>query len=154
MVYRKKKIIVCLNSVTVNNNLNKDIINLFTEVKCIREHIFKTYFFSKKLLNIKEYASQKDTFKNSSIKKKQISCQNFYCHSLESRMLFELFKLLNKKALEQNNKILSFIPFFDGAYIKFENPNILTNLPNFLSEITYVNFKQKEIKPHWLLLDE
>lgn len=39
-------------------------------------------------------------------------------------------------------------------YIKFENPNILTNLPNFLSEITYVNFKQKEIKPHWLLLDE
>ena len=129
MVYCKKKIIVCLNSVTVNNNLNKDIINLFTEVKCIREHIFKTYFFSKKLLNIKEYASQKDTFKNSSIEKKQISCQNFYCHSLESRMLFELYKLLNKKALEQNNKIL-IAPILLKLVLLFSY-NILANI-NYL----------------------
>jgi hypothetical protein len=120
----KIEVLRCLNSVTdvhVHNYLqpfHKDIL-------LIREHLF-THNLGEKTTVLGEYTMTRKDVKEKSLEKQKVSLQFHYCATEESRSLKVLYEVCLKKGvlsreavLDSQTRSISFIPFNDGAYIKF-----------------------------------
>jgi hypothetical protein len=88
------------------------------------------------------------------LEKKKVSVQSYYCQTKESEALIDLHEFLKKKDLDSDFKYSSslpmiFIPFFDGAYVKYHNLSDQLRIPTFLEEYNsnthFIKFVEKSI---------
>jgi len=159
----KTAILRCLNLVTdfsVTNSLKP----LHKEILIIREHLYKNNI-SEKLTALGEYAMSRDSFKDKPLEKQKVSLQAQFCASEESRSLYILYEvcikkgLLNRDAtLNRKARNISFIPFFDGAYVSFEDLKHLSEVKQILDDtnelISPYSFEVKPLEPEWEYLKE
>jgi len=101
----------------------------------------------------------REGWKGKSLEKQKISLQAQYCATEESLSLSVLYEVcLHKGLLERNVSIdprsrsISFIPFFDGAYISFQDlkgPDSINQIIEDTNKLIYpYSFEQKEIEPN------
>lgn len=120
-----------------------------------------------------------ENFKSKSLDKKKVTIQSFFCQTRESEILLDLkdflWKALEKYYEEKNaekdlsrpwlfltvepptNEHLEFVPFFDGAYLKFNYIGMHREIENLIREYNanqegFIQFKIKEIDAEFDLL--
>lgn len=159
----KTAVLRCLN-LTTDFSLTNFLKPLHKEILIIRNHLYKNNI-SESLTPLGEYTMSRDSFKNKDVERQKVSLQAQYCATEESRSLYILYEvciqkgLLNRDAtLNRKVKNISFIPFFDGAYVSFENLRNLSEVKQILedtNELIYpYSFEVKEIEPEWEYINE
>lgn len=136
-------------------NLQSPILKaFFKEVLLIRDVIWDK--FDK---NFYDFILEKKTayWKNKSLSNKKVSIQSYFCQTEESKLLLDLFEFLKGKDDLNNNIPMLFIPFFDGAYVKYNSPSLQMDIPMFLEEYNKKNesiqFKIKTFEEETSLLN-
>ena len=140
----------------------------FSEISEIRESLWKDIyqnrsFLSKEILDNEQYLSK-------TLEKQKVHIQSQYCMTMESRLVLKLYNIIKQQTqLTQNilpgntlmtfkeHELLSFVPIYDGAFIKVENHHsfYVESLLNKLnSEIKPFMFKQKDITIEGLSFDK
>lgn len=152
----KTEVLRCLNLVSdlyipaVLKPFHKDIL-------LIRDHLYRKNI-EKNLTKLGKYAMSREGWEGKTLEKKKISLQSQYCATEESRGLLVLYEVCLRKGLLDRNvsldtraRCISFIPFFDGAYISFEDlegPDCIDQIIEDTNKLIYpYSFEQKEIAP-------
>lgn len=159
----KIAILRCLNLVS-DVSLPATLKPLHSNILPIRNHLYQTNI-SQKVTNLGDYTMSRESFKGKSLERQKISLQAQYCASEESRCLEVLYEVcLHKGNLDRNvalNKTMrniSFIPFFDGAYIYFNNLSKKSEVQQILDDtnelISPNSFELKDMKPEWSYIIE
>jgi hypothetical protein len=132
--------------------------NLFYEILEIRDKIFDI-----ESTKISQALSGKRSYKKKGIDKKKVSIQTFYCQTVESQTILDLYTFLKTKegidgSFTNNFIPLIFIPFFDGAYVRYHNPVTQSQVKDFIEEYNnrrdIIKFKIKKIEKDQNLLYE
>jgi len=126
-------ILINLTDSTKNKgyNFTEFHLGLYEEIVKIREHMFHN-FENSQYHNIFDYCNK---LGKSSLEQIKLSYQTFYCFTKESELLLSL-KSFFENSKQNNYDFLSFIPFFDGAYINYfpwpanKNKDFLARLLN------------------------
>lgn len=154
----KTAVLRCLNLVS-DMSLSNTLKALHKEIVLIRNHLYKTNI-EENLTDLGRYTMSRDSFKEKTLEKQKISLQSQYCASEESwcvEILFEVClhkgNLTREVTLNKASRNISFIPFFDGAYIHFEGLKHKSEVSQILidtNEFIYPNkFVLKEFEPEW-----
>lgn len=145
------------------NQIPKEIENIyfsnlltsfFKEILIIRDAIWEDNY-----KNIKLFLSQKAHFVKKTIEKKKVTVMSLFCQTRESEILLDLYAFLQELATPTTeNDGMTFIPFFDGAYISFKentDQNLLDNwIELFNKNQSVIKFKIKKIETEANLLVE
>jgi hypothetical protein len=119
----KKSLLVTINLTSEKknkmNNFNEFQEGLLLNVREIRQRLYSQHFESHETTTLREFLIRREDFAEKSLEEKQLSVQNFHCFTEETNLLLSLKTFLEKSMGEEDK--LSFIPFFDGAYIKFKD---------------------------------
>jgi len=113
--------------------------------------------------DLKTYVETKTDFRKKSIRKKKVSVQSIYCFTKESELVLKLYNYFVQISKKYETDI-SFIPFFDGAFIKFDKEmalltfqgqlfNFKDNINQFNTTISPFRFEIKPIEPNWTHLN-
>lgn len=159
----KTSVLRCLNLVS-DISLTSSLKELHRDILPIRNHLYKSNILDS-VTPLGEYTMSRDSFVGKSLEKQKISLQSQYCATEESRSLNVLYEvclrkgLLNREAtFRRNSRNISFIPFFDGAYVYFEGLKGDFEITQILEDtnelIAPYTFELKEIKPEWDFIDE
>jgi hypothetical protein len=137
----KREILSVLNYVNLPPNAKSNSLKAFIkDIKIIREHIWKHFFTNDR----EKFFETK--WKEKSLEKQKVSLQSYYCQTQETAKLLALYDFLQKK---QEETPLEFVPFFDGAFIRFENTLSNKNIDSFLKQYNetdeFINFTVKEM---------
>jgi len=158
----KVSILRCLNLVT-DSSIPKFLVGLHKDVLVIREHLYELNL-RKKVTLLGEYTRTRESFKNKTPEQQKVSLQSQYCATEESRSLKVLYEVCLKKGLLNREvtlnttaKSIFFIPFFDGAYIKFDDLKKVSEVEQIIRDtnelINPYTFELKAIEPEWDYLD-
>lgn len=137
---------------------------LFHEIIPIREHLFNSNLVNN-ISELGEYCLTRESFMKRNLDQQKVSLQSHYCTSEESKCLDILREvclhkgLLDRKAkLSKESRNLSFIPFFDGAYITFDSLTRLEEVESIIADtnnlIAPYIFEVKNIQPEWDYINE
>jgi hypothetical protein len=159
----KTAVLRCLNLVS-NVSLSKTLKALHEDIVRIRNHLYKNNI-EESITDLGSYTMSRDSFKEKTIEKQKVSLQAQYCGSEESWCLEILYEVclhkgnLNRDVtLNKSTRNISFIPFFDGAYLLFEDLKHKSEVSQILTdtnEFIYPNeFVLKEFEPEWDYLKE
>lgn len=159
----KTAVLRCLNLVT-DRSLPNNLKTLHRDILVIRDHLYKENI-SSKVTALGEYAMTRESFSKENLEKQKISLQAQYCATEESRSLYVLYEvciqkgLLSREAtLNRKSRCISFIPFFDGAYVSFDDLQDVSEVEQILKEtnelIAPYSFDQKEMEPEWDYIKE
>lgn len=158
----KTVVLRCLNLIS-DKSVTPHLKPLHKDILSIREHMYKKNI-SENITSLGEYTMTRESFKGKSYNKQKISLQSQYCATEESKSLYVLYEVCIRKGLLNRNTLsnikgrnLSFIPFFDGAYVNFENldedgVNQIIEDTNKL--IFPYSFVLKSVEPEWSFLKE
>lgn len=129
---------------------------LLKEIVEIREDLW---------LNLTDDSTLMDLLNSEIVKKKpedkkKVTVQAYTCQASESRLLLKLFDFLKTKDCLDRNIPVSFVPFFDGAFIRFND--VITNkqIENLIAEFNtqqrspYISFAVKDLKSDFKYLNE
>ncbi len=158
----KIAVLRCLNLVS-DKSLPNHLKALHKDILIIREHLYKENMCDK-LTTLGEYTISRKSFQGKDIERQKISLQAQYCATEESKSLYVLYEvciqkgLLNKETtLNRKARNISFIPFFDGAYVSFEDLKDELEVNQILedtNELIYpYSFELKEIEPEWTYIN-
>jgi hypothetical protein len=159
----KVAILRCLNLVS-DNSLPNYLKSLHKDILIIREHLYENNILNKTTI-LGEYAMSRDSYKSKNVERQKVSLQAQYCATEESKSLMVLYEVCIQKGLLDkevtlNKKVrnISFIPFFDGAYVKFDGLNNVSEVEQIIkdtNELVYpYSFELKDIEPDWDYLKE
>ena len=154
----KKRVIMIINQTEkmfLSGNNSEILKRLFNDILKVRNSIYE----ETKLKN-NHFLFEKKRYKASDLERKKVSIQSYYCQTQESELLLDLYWFL--KEIEGNVPLhqlpLVFIPFFDGAYIRFDNPRHQLHLNQYIEEYNsksrFIKFKEKSLEKEGTLLDE
>lgn len=119
----KKSLLVAINLTSEKkdkmSNFNEFQEGLLLDVREIRQRLYYQYFESDETTVLQEFLIKREDFAEKSLEEKQLSVQNFHCFTEETHLLLSL-KTFLERSMDEEDK-LSFIPFFDGAYVKFRD---------------------------------
>lgn len=161
----KIEIISTLNLTKIDSNRTTLPLKLLhEEVLLIRNALWDEYYLKGTLYS--GYVTQRKSFeKRGSLEKQKVTIQTYYCFTKESELVLKLFDFLSEYAKDKN-LILSFIPFFDGAYVRFDINSVFANscenifarsiaelVEELNKKILPLKFKIKPIEPNWKTLD-
>lgn len=157
----KIAVLRCIN-LTAEKSLPPTLQLLHRDILPIRDHIWQNNIIH--LTKLGEYTMSREGFANKSLEKQKVSLQAIYCATEESKSLRVLYEvclqkgLLNRDAtLNRKVRTISFIPFFDGAYIKFDKlteDGVRQILEDVNELIAPYCFELKTINPEWKYLNE
>ncbi len=115
------------------NSQNQFINKLSTEIFSIRKFLWIKAKMNEKYQEktVLSSLNNRQDFLEKLLESKMLMYQSYYCFNVETTLLLQLrsylldkFKNINEEPhLYENNYHLHFIPFFDGAYIKFFSDN-------------------------------
>ena len=146
----KKKLLIILNLGLLKNEYNSFYRELSHEIIEIRETIWKKYILQE--TSVKDYLYNNLQFKNKSLEEKKISAQTVYCFTKESELILKLYNTLEKYSKIFNTE-LSFILFFDGAYVRYEDKIAHFKINEYIDEVNKLiipfKFVSKPIEPNW-----
>lgn len=164
----KESVLICLN-LSSSHSLYGTEVKLHQEIVKIREHLFMTHM-GKNPTEMGKYTASRKTFERKngirrSIKEKQVSLQSQYCQTQESIMLKILREVCLHKAdldekvqLNRVNDTLSFIPFFDGAYVRLGDWKSEKHIAEIIADTNMLIhphiFELKPIEPNWSFLEK
>lgn len=137
---------------------------LFNDILPIREYLYNSNLYEN-VTALGEYCLTRESFNKKNLNQQKVSLQSHFCTTEESKCLEILREvcinrgLLDRKAkLSKESRNLSFIPFFDGAYVSFpfllrkeQVQYILTDTNDLIAP--YI-FELKEIQPEWDFIHE
>lgn len=137
---------------------------LFNEILPIREHLFNANLGNTPT-ELGSYCLTRESFMKRNLAQQKISLQSHYCTTEESKCLEILREVcLHKGLLDKESKLtkkarnLSFIPFFDGAYVSFSSLLTEKQIESILKDtndlIAPYSFELKKIKPEWDFINE
>jgi hypothetical protein len=156
----KKLILVMLNmEESAFHHRSKVIQELFNEIVVIRGEIFKQYYTVDDSAIRTYLFSKKDFFKESSVPALKVSVQSHYCMTVESDLVLNLKDSLIQE-LAPSTHDFSFVPFFDGAYVRCSDLSKHRTIEEFVSMFNKTilpypfSFKIKDITPSWDSLNE
>jgi hypothetical protein len=119
--------------------------DLHKDVVVIREHLWQNPFA--------DYSDSlsKKIFKKKNVDKQQVSVQSHYCLTIESVFLKKLYNFLLAQIKDDKpERSLHFVPFFDGAYVRYSNIMLQSKIEEYLGVFNEGNdnikFKLKEIE--------
>jgi len=151
-------------NVLTDKYLPEELKPLLHEILPIREHLFNSNLRDK-ITELGEYCLTRESFNKRTLDQQKVSLQSHYCTTEESKCLDILREvclqkgLLDREAkLSKESRNLSFIPFFDGAYISFNSLKRKVEVESIVADTNdliapYV-FEVKDIKPEWDYIDE
>lgn len=159
----KTEVLRAINLLT-DKYLAEQLHPLFKEILPIRGHLFNSNFRHTKTA-LGEYCLTRESFKKKNPNQLAVSLQSHFCTSEESKCLEVLREVcLQKGLLDRDAKLskdsrnLSFIPFFDGAYISFASLKRVKEVEEIIADtnelIAPYRFEVKEIKPEWGYINE
>lgn len=113
---------------------------LFKEIVEIRDSLWSTFYYPHKY--------SVDSRNNFKIKTK-VTVQSLYCQTKETDYLIDLYNFLYSKT-EESKEELHFIPFSDGALVKFKDYVLHASIPTLIEQFNkttkYVKFKIKDFE--------
>ena len=137
---------------------------LHREILPVRNHLYNSNM-GENPTDLGKYCLTRESFVKRGLEQRKVSLQSHYCTSEESKCLHVLRevclhkgKLDNIAKLSKNTRNLSFIPFFDGAYIYFDILSSKEQVQQIIDDTNkliapYV-FELKSIEPEWDYIDE
>lgn len=158
----KTAVLRCLNLVS-DKSLPNSLKPLHKDILPIRNHLYVNNIEKTRTI-LGEYTQSREGYFDKSLEKRKISLQAQYCASEESASLKILYEvcirkgLLDRKVSLNGKRCLSFIPFFDGAYIKFNELESEDEVNQILTDVNDIifpySFELKKISPEWVYIEE
>jgi len=172
----KKVFLTAMNMTAVEftnyNSKNKsfELLNsFFSDILRIRESLWEEFYVgSVKTPGVyKSYLENVlNGFSKKTLEKQKVNSQVLYCFSEESSLLLGLHAHLERRT-GLLNMPLNFIPFFDGAYIRVDNKQVIGKsiginnttelltifVDEYNAEIKPLKFAFKKIEPNWTVLE-
>lgn len=135
--------------------------DLFNEILLVRNDIF-----SETTLKDNHFLFEKRSYKAFDVERKKVTIQALFCQTKESEYLKDLRNfLVRKEQIDLSLRDLPlefiplvFVPFFDGAYIlydqAFHQNNVGQYIDEFNSKSLFIKFKEKTIEKEENILSE
>lgn len=154
----KIQVLRAINLIT-DKYLHDSLKSLFNDILPIRNHLFQTNL-GDTITELGEYCLTRESFKKRNLEQQKISLQSHFCTTEESKSLSVLRevclhkgKLDREATLNKKARNISFIPFFDGAYVNFDGLSFKSQVEEILKDtndlIAPYAFDLKKIQPEW-----
>jgi len=154
----KKAVLIALNKNDYKSRCPL-LVELHHEVNVLRLYLFHIFYDRKHRKNmnipILQELERRPNYVSKTLEEKMLTFQSYYCFDKESQLLLKLKEHLEEQlgvksttTFENQKSHLHFIPFFDGAYIKFKNDSNTVVMSEFMIEeyLEAFNNKNKPFK--------